>query len=82
MTTLRRACAVAALACLFALTPRAGDMSAGYTNPPNPTPTPQPAATREPAEPGPNGLRPAADNSDAPAFEAVLALLQSMFLGL
>ena len=76
MTTLKRACAVAALACLFALTPRAGDMSAGYTGQPT-----RPALTREPDKPDPPGLRPADGNAaDSAVFEAVLTLLRSMFV--
>jgi len=77
MTTWKRLCAVAALTCLLAVAARPGDMSAGVTGNPTPTPTPQPASLTEPdklpdAETVPN--------PDAPVIEAVLALLQSLFM--
>lgn len=49
MKTLRKLCAVALLACVLAVSVRAGDMHAGYTNPPPPPPDP-PAATSATAE--------------------------------
>ncbi len=47
MKTLRKMCAVMALACLFSVATNAGEMHAGYTNPPPPPPT---QATGEAAE--------------------------------
>lgn len=67
MKHLRQSCLIAALACALAASTYAGDMSAGYTNPPPPPAQP----TGETAQPNV-----ATDEASDEVLETALMLLQ------
>lgn len=73
MKNFRKMCAVLALGCVFALPVRAGDMSAGYTNPP-PPPRAQSADTTEDLTEQTTWT----DETTGAAFEVFAALLRGV----